>query len=107
MMARTGVVTGTTNIASTPAIGKLRNAKTQNSQKRQVVEVSLIIYSFSCCIKLEWIKFRPGGWVPLLSTGAGVERLEASGLSSYLCQVDQLGTHIPKFSGDDTIGGLW
>jgi len=37
MRARTGVVTGTTNIASTPVIGKLRNARSQNSQKRELV----------------------------------------------------------------------
>jgi hypothetical protein len=45
-MARKGVVTGPMRFASNPAIGKLRNAKTQNSQKRQYIESSFIINSF-------------------------------------------------------------
>src|SRR5215211_2676344 len=46
MSARRGVVTGTTNTASSPAIGKLKKAKTQNSQKRQLVEGFFITDSF-------------------------------------------------------------
>jgi hypothetical protein len=45
MSARTGVSTGTTKTASNPAIGKLKKAKTQNSQKRQVVEGFFIMDS--------------------------------------------------------------
>src|SRR5687768_14619737 len=47
MTARRGVITGPTTMASSPAIGKLRNAKTQNNQKRRFVESSFIIDTFS------------------------------------------------------------
>jgi hypothetical protein len=46
MNARTGVSTGTTKIASNPAIGKLRNAKPQKSRKRREGRTFFMVDSF-------------------------------------------------------------